>query len=149
MRIMQFGFGDPGAADYLPHRYPPDSVAYTGTHDNDTTLGWWKSGSSEAERHAATKYLEPLHEPEVCWAFIKAIELSQAVMCIVPLQDVLGLGSEARMNIPSRKDHNWEWRFEKNALTPALAARLAEVTRSAGREHNQFQKAAAADGFCA
>jgi 4-alpha-glucanotransferase len=128
--VMQFGFGDPGAHIYLPHRLTPNHVIYTGTHDNDTLLGWWKSGASEHERHAAETYLgcgtDGIH-----WAFIRAVQSSVASFSVIPLQDALGLGSEARLNVPSVKTGNFRWRYQPEWLTRELAeklARLAEVT---------------------
>jgi len=127
--VLQFGFGDPGAHVYLPHRLTPDRVVYTGTHDNDTTLGWWKS-ATDYERRAAEAYLGRC-EDGINWAMIRAAQGSAASLSVVPLQDVLGLGSEARMNTPSKKDGNYHWRFQPGSLTAALAeklANLAEVT---------------------
>jgi len=132
MRTMQFGFGDPGAHYHLPHRFETNCVAYTGTHDNDTTLGWWKSLEREDERRAVLAYVgEP--EDGMNWAFIRAVFDSVAKWAIVPLQDVLGLGSAARMNTPSRLDHNWNWRFQSGALTPELEQKLATLTATTDR----------------
>jgi 4-alpha-glucanotransferase len=110
MAVLQFGFGDPGARMYLPHRLTPDRVIYTGTHDNDTTLGWWKSGATDQERRAAETYLGPLDDG-INWALIRAAQTSVASFSIVPLQDVLGLGSEARLNTPSVKTGNYRWQY--------------------------------------
>ena len=118
---------------YLPHRFHPNVVVYTGTHDNDTTLGWWRNHASEHERSAASAYFAPLGEAEVNWAFIRAAIASVAVLCVIPLQDVLGLGSEARMNTPSQPDGNWRWRYLPQQLNSAVAGRLAELSASAGR----------------
>ncbi len=130
LAVLQFGFGDAGAHIYLPHRLTPDRVVYTGTHDNDTTLGWWQSGTSEAERRAVRAYVGPCDEG-LHWAFIRLAQESVASLSVVPLQDVLGLGSEARLNTPSVPEGNFRWRYRPGALTPALAeklAALAEVT---------------------
>ncbi|HET7205527.1 MAG TPA: 4-alpha-glucanotransferase [Terriglobales bacterium] len=129
MAVMQFGFGNPGAHIYLPHRLGPNRVVYTGTHDNDTMMGWWQC-CTDYERRCAQAYLGRI-DGDIHWAFIRAAQASVADLCIVPLQDVLGLGSEARMNTPSRPDGNWRWRYCPGALTPDLAERLsalAEVT---------------------
>ncbi len=131
MRVMQFGFGR-HAHQYLPHWYDDMTVAYTGTHDNDTTLGWWQNLASDAERRDAEIYLGR-DSDGIHWAFIRAVVASPARYCIVPLQDVLGLGSEARMNVPSRPDGNWTWRYEPGALTPALAQRLASLAEVSDR----------------
>jgi 4-alpha-glucanotransferase len=130
MAVLQFAFGDPGARVYLPHRLTADRVVYTGTHDNDTTLGWWNSTATEYEKNSALAYTGAA-EDGIHWALIRAAQGSVAGFSVVPLQDVLGLGSEARMNVPSVKDGNFKWRMQPNALTPALAvklANLAEVT---------------------
>ncbi|MGO9124301.1 MAG: 4-alpha-glucanotransferase [Terriglobales bacterium] len=130
MAVLQFGFGDPGAHQYLPHRLTPDRVVYTGTHDNDTTLGWWNSGAGEYARRSALAYLGCC-EDGINWAMIRAAQGSPASLSVAPLQDVLGLGSEARLNTPSVKTGNFRWRFQPGVLTPALAeklAALAEVT---------------------
>ncbi|HTO44145.1 MAG TPA: 4-alpha-glucanotransferase [Burkholderiales bacterium] len=134
MRVMQFGFGNAGAHIYLPHQFERNTVVYTGTHDNDTLLGWWQSSATEQERCHASAYLG--HDPEgMNWAFIRGAQASVADLCVVPLQDVLGLGSEARMNVPSRPDGNWTWRFEHGALRPELASRLATIAEVSDRNH--------------
>jgi 4-alpha-glucanotransferase len=129
MRVLQFAFGDAGAHIYLPHRYERNTVVYTGTHDNDTTLGWWGS-CAEHERRAALALLGEAADG-VNWAMTRLAQSSTANLAIVPLQDVLSLSSEARMNIPSIGNGNWSWRFPPGALRPELAqklAKLAEVT---------------------
>ncbi len=131
MRVLQFGFGNPGAHIYLPHLFEKNTVVYTGTHDNDTTAGWWRAGASEFERAQAQTYLGPLDDHGVHWAFVRAAQGSVADLCVIPLQDVLGLGSEARMNTPSQSEGNWTWRYQPGVLTTGLAealAALAEVT---------------------
>ena len=128
MAVLQFGFGDEGAHIYLPHRAAA-KVIYTGTHDNDTVVGWWNSGASEAERRHALAYVGRA-EDGIHWAFIRAAQDSPANLSIVPLQDVLGLGSEARMNTPSLHGGNWRWRCpaELPAELATKLAALAEVT---------------------
>jgi 4-alpha-glucanotransferase len=132
MKVLQFAFGDPGAHIYLPHNFAPNCVVYTGTHDNDTTLGWWQSGARQEERNDAQTYLGTL-QGGVSWAFIRAAFASVARMAIVPLQDVLELGSEARMNTPSRIDGNWGWRFAAGALDRELAGKLAALSTMCDR----------------
>jgi 4-alpha-glucanotransferase len=130
LAVLQFGFGNPGAHVYLPHRLTPDCVVYTGTHDNDTTMGWWKSGVSDYERRAVEAYLAPGNDG-VHWCMIRLAQSSVAMLSVIPLQDVLGLGSEARLNVPSVSNGNFRWRFRRGALTRDLADRLAvlaEVT---------------------
>ncbi len=133
MKVLQFGFGDPGAHIYLPQNFGPNCVVYTGTHDNDTTVGWWQSSASREERrHVATYFGEPgdgMH-----WALIRAAFASVARLAIVPLQDVLGLGSEARMNTPSLSDGNWGWRFAAGALTGGLVEKLAALSSVCDRQ---------------
>ncbi len=152
MRVLQFGFGNPGAHMHLPHRLERNTVIYTGTHDNDTTLGWWRNLATEDEkRHARAYFGLEDSEAEVPWGFIRAAEASVADLCMVPLQDVLGLGSDARMNVPSHPEDNWTWRYEAGALRPELAARLgvlAEVcdrdaaVRAAAAAHQQHDREA-------
>jgi 4-alpha-glucanotransferase len=131
MKVLQFGFSNPGAHIYLPHRYEPNCVVYTGTHDNDTTLGWFGSIQGE-ERRAAEEYVG-MHPAGMQWAFIRAAITSPAALCVVPIQDVLGLGSEARMNVPSRSDGNWSWRYLSGALRPEFAERLAKLSEVSDR----------------
>jgi 4-alpha-glucanotransferase len=131
MKVLQFAFGDPGAHVYLPHNYPNNCVVYTGTHDNDTTLGWWQSGAGAEERAHAQAYLGGT--ADVPWEFIRAAYTSVARLAIVPFQDVLGLGSEARMNLPSRPDGNWGWRFAAGAVKVEMAERLAGLSTMCDR----------------
>ena len=129
MAVLQFAFGDAGAHAYLPHRVGTNRVIYTGTHDNDTTLGWW-STLPEKERAAVIALIGPC-EDGVNWGLIRLAHLSPADVAIVPLQDVLGLGSDARMNTPSVAEGNFRWRYQPGALHAELArklAALAEVT---------------------
>ena len=129
MAVLQFAFGDAGAHAYLAHRVGTNRVIYTGTHDNDTTLGWW-STLPEKER-AAVQALIGACEDGVNWGLIRLAHLSPAAAAIVPLQDVLSLGSEARMNTPSVAEGNYHWRYQPGALHTELAkklASLAEVT---------------------
>ncbi|MBV9074088.1 MAG: 4-alpha-glucanotransferase [Acidobacteria bacterium] len=133
MRILQFGFGNPGAHIYLPHKYERNTVVYTGTHDNDTTAGWWKSGATKDEKAAVEAYLD-IDSSDVHWAFVRAAATSVADLCIIPMQDWLGLDSDCRMNIPSRPEENWTWRLEKNAITPKLTARIRNLVEVTDRD---------------
>jgi len=129
MAVLQFAFGDAGAHAYLPHRLSANRVIYTGTHDNDTTLGWWET-LSEAEQRAVQALIGPCQDGPN-WGLIRLAQSSPASFSIFPLQDVLGLGSEARLNTPSTKAGNYHWRYQPGALKPDLAeklAALAEVT---------------------
>jgi len=130
MKVLQFGFY--GAdSEYLPHRYPRDCVVYTGTHDNDTARGWY-AGLKPEERQRVYDYLGS-DGREIEWDLIRAALTSVAARAIVPLQDVLGLGSEARMNRPSEPGGNWHWRAHPDAFRPDLAERLRRVTEISGR----------------
>ena len=134
MAILQFAFGnDPQGPSFRPHNYPREVVAYTGTHDNDTTVGWWNStGAGDsvrtpedvAKEHAfAREYLHFLDEP-IHWVMIREVLASVANTAIVPAQDLLGFGSEARMNHPGTSSGNWRWRMRPGALDDQLALRL-------------------------
>jgi 4-alpha-glucanotransferase len=131
LAVLQFGFGDEGAHMYLPHR-AGGKVIYTGTHDNDTVVGWWNSGATEQEQRNAEAYLGCSNDG-IHWCFIRAAQCSAASLSIIPLQDVLGLGSEARMNTPSVYGGNWRWRFNSVQLTKDLAAKLALLTEVSDR----------------
>ena len=143
MRVLQFAFGnDPKADDYRPHNYPRNCVVYTGTHDNNTTIGWFReevTGDTtqsrkvrDAERQLALKYVGS-DGREINWDFIRLALMSVADTAIIPLQDVLGLGSEARMNRPATLGGNWVWRFRREMLTEEVKARLRELTMIYGR----------------
>ncbi len=133
MRVLQFAFGDRGAHMYLPHRYEPNTVVYTGTHDNDTTMGWWKTQAQPHEKRAAAAVLGA-DDSNVHWAFIRAAQDSVASLCVVPLQDVFGLDSSARMNTPSSSDGNWGWRYKQGLLTAESAKLLAEIAETTDRD---------------
>ena len=143
MKIIQFGFGEGKSTSLdLPHNYPVHCIAYTGTHDNDTTVGWFNSHAGEGstrsqkeidmEKSFALQYLhcEPSH---IHWGMMRAIWSSVACVTIAPVQDVLGLPSHARMNTPGIAHGNWTWRCEPNALTGDVASRLREMSLSFGR----------------
>lgn len=142
MRILQFAFGGDAQNHDLPHNYVRNSVAYTGTHDNDTTVGWWNSvAGSGSTRDAAeigreheycSKYLNT-DGREIHWDFIRAVWASVANTAIAPLQDALGIGSEGRMNLPATTSGNWAWRFKRDAISRQVVERLAELTRIYGR----------------
>ena len=142
LRILQFAFGtDPQAPLFAPHAYRRNTVAYTGTHDNDTTVGWFNDAGGdsrspaqvEKERRAALRYLGASDGGEIHWHMIRALYASVANLVLVPAQDVLGLGSESRMNRPGIATGNWRWRLAEGALTPALAERLHELVQTYGR----------------
>jgi 4-alpha-glucanotransferase len=142
MRILQYAFGgDPKNRD-LPHNYIQNCVAYTGTHDNDTTVGWFHSkagaGSTrdasqiDRESEFCREYLKS-DGSEIHWDFIRAVWASVADTAIAPMQDLLGLGNDARMNLPATDAGNWNWRFRKDDLTEEIAARLRRLTEIYGR----------------
>jgi 4-alpha-glucanotransferase len=141
IKVLQFAFGtDPQAPDFLPHNYRRRAVVYTGTHDNDTTMGWFNepgggestrsAAQTEKERVTAMRYLGSTDARRVHWDMIRAVYASVARTAMVPLQDALGLGAEARMNHPGTVARNWEWRAEASALSPELAAQLAELAKT-------------------
>ena len=138
MRVLQFAFdrnesGALGAGNrFLPHNHLPDSVVYTGTHDNDTTAGWYSS-RSPAERAALDRYA-PSPEGEISWRFIRMAMASVCRWAVAPMQDVLGLGSDARMNTPGTTGAaNWSWRAPADACGAAAAARLRDLAETYGR----------------
>ena len=142
MAILQFAFGsDAQGNDFLPHNYPKRKVVYTGTHDNDTVVGWWNAGVGDSTRTAAEVERERERAlayvggdgSEIHWDFVRTLLVSVADTAIVPLQDVLGTGSEGRMNLPGRGDGNWRWRYAASDLTPELRARLRAITEGSGR----------------
>jgi 4-alpha-glucanotransferase len=137
MSILQFAFGtDDQAGSFQPHNYVRDLVVYTGTHDNDTTVGWWSStGEGDStrstedvagEKDKAQRYLAT-DGREIHWTLIRTALASVAAIAISPMQDVLGLGSEARMNLPGRPDGNWAFRFSWDQVTPEVIRRLREM----------------------
>ncbi|MFG5409134.1 4-alpha-glucanotransferase [Piscinibacter sakaiensis] len=134
MRILQFAFGGDGRHAYLPHNHVPASVVYTGTHDNDTCLGWWRDAATPAERHAAGCYLGALgHDAcDLHWAMVRAASTSVARTAIFPLQDVLGLDGSHRMNVPGRMGGHWAWRFDEAMLGDAGRV-LRDITAISGR----------------
>ena len=134
MKVLQFGFSDEGAHTHLPHRFTAGTVAYTGTHDNDTTQGWWNSASN-AERAALETLVGPVADRPV-WPLIRAAEASVAEMAIVPAQDMLELGSEARMNTPAVSTGNWSWRAPEKCWTDELAGRLAALAEVTDRDND-------------
>jgi 4-alpha-glucanotransferase len=134
MRILQFGFGDRASHLYLPHKYVPNTVVYTGTHDNNTTVGWWQHGATAHERASVESYLQHIDGDEIAWAMIRTAARSVANLCIFPLQDILSLGSEARMNTPAEGHGNWTWRYKRDAILPGYAVQLAELMAVTDRD---------------
>lgn len=154
MRILQFGFSSDTKSIDLPHNYHKSVVVYTGTHDNDTAVGWFSSvageGSTrdaqqiEREREFCLEYLNT-DGKEIHWNFIRAVLASVANTAVVPLQDVLGLGTAARMNLPNSTEGNWVWRYKAGALTKEIGTRLKELTELYGRAKDISSADAVAD----
>ncbi len=148
MRILQFAFSSDSSNIDLPHNYTPNSVVYTGTHDNDTTLGWFDSragrGSTrdeeqiKRERKRCLKYLRS-NGREIHWDFIREVFASVACFAIVPMQDALGLDSSARMNLPASSEGNWGWRMRADALNKKIGKRLYEMAELYGRLQKREQ----------
>jgi 4-alpha-glucanotransferase len=127
MRILQFAFGGATEDRFLPHNYEHNAVVYTGTHDNDTTRGWFRT-LTEAENKFLRRYMPYLRDDDVSWDLMRLAWASVADLTLAPLQDVLSLGHEARMNFPGQPSGNWGWRFKQDMLTSAVIDRLADMT---------------------
>ncbi len=128
MKILGFAFDSGEENDYLPHTYTKNCVVYTGTHDNDTLIGWFQKAKEE-DRQFARDYLNSRSDDEIHWNAIRGAWSSVANMAISPVQDFLGLGSEARINTPGVAAGNWQWRLRHGVLTDELAERIAKLTR--------------------
>jgi 4-alpha-glucanotransferase len=138
MKVIQFGFSDKGAHIHLPHRYTTDSVAYTGTHDNDTTQGWWAM-QGQGERAAIEAYVGAVSERPT-WPLIRAVEASASQIAVIPAQDLLELGSDARMNTPAVAIGNWSWRVPEHSWTKELAEKLSAIVSVTDRENDPLGK---------
>ncbi|MGL4672453.1 4-alpha-glucanotransferase [Cetobacterium sp.] len=138
MKILQFAFDSREESDYLPHKYPKKSVAYTGTHDNQTTLGWYNNINS-IDKKFCDDYLknylnsENLNSLSINWKFIEALWSSNSNLTIAPLQDFLGLDDSARMNTPSTLGNNWIWRVDSSLLTESLEKQISVLTKKHNR----------------
>lgn len=132
MKVLQFAFGSGPGNPHLPFNYPRNCLVYTGTHDNNTTVGWFEELSA-AEREQVKDYLGCFSEAGIHWDLIRHALSSVANQAIMPLQDVLGLGTAARMNFPGTPEGNWTWRYPVGVLTEELADRLKHLTRLYGR----------------
>lgn len=134
MKVIQFAFDSRESSDYLPHTYPRNCVVYTGTHDNDTTRGWYHTVGKEARDFAKEYMCKPrLDEDTLTKDFISLAMGSVADLCVIPLQDYLGLGSEARINTPSTLGGNWTWRLTKGQLDKKTAKQIRQITKLYGR----------------
>jgi 4-alpha-glucanotransferase len=125
MRILQFAFGDDARNLFLPHNYVHNCIAYTGTHDNDTSIGWYQT-ANEKEKDLARKYLST-NGLDIAWRMVNCVFSSVAVFALAPLQDILQQGKEARMNFPGKSAGNWKYQFASNDLTPDLAIRIRQL----------------------
>jgi 4-alpha-glucanotransferase len=142
MRVLQFAFDDDAHNPHLPHHHVPNCAVYTGTHDNDTTMGWYHGSPGvgitlrpeqlQYRQHHCRVYLNT-DGHEIHWDLIRCALSSVAALAVVPAQDLLGLDSTARMNVPAVKDGNWSWRLEPGALTPEIGTRLRDLTELFGR----------------
>ncbi|MDI6786678.1 MAG: 4-alpha-glucanotransferase [bacterium] len=133
MKILHFAFGSDADNQYLPHNFPRNCVIYSGTHDNDTTIGWFSNSSSSQEKEYALAYLDKIDGSEIHWDLIRLSLSSVADMAIFPLQDLIGLGSKARMNLPGKALGNWKWRFTLQMLNDTYKNKLKEMTLLYGR----------------
>lgn len=135
MKVLEFAFDSREESDYLPHNYEHNSVVYTGTHDNDTIIGWYRT-MPQADRDYALSYVNAKHHSdlEIAWDFIRLAFMSVADYAIIPMQDYLGLGSEGRMNTPSTLGGNWTWRMNQGSLEDELALKIRNMIHLYGRE---------------
>jgi 4-alpha-glucanotransferase len=140
MRVAQFGFDEePDTAIHNPANYPEDVVAYTGTHDNDTAVGWFWGNNHRHDRRRLRKHRRQLLRDvgtkgdEINWDLIRLVMGSAAALTVTPVQDLLGLGSVARMNTPGVEENNWTWRMTEGALNEEVATRMAALTAETGR----------------
>jgi 4-alpha-glucanotransferase len=135
MRVLLFAFSDDDPKHpYLPRNYVKNCVAYTGTHDNNTARGWFANEALPAEKARLERYLgRPVTEETASVELVRLVMTSVADLAVIPMQDILGLGGEARMNRPAVPHGNWEWRILSSQMTPALADSLAAATEICGR----------------
>ena len=134
MKVLQFAFDPSEDSDYLTYKYQRNCVVYTGTHDNDTTAGWFEK-LSDGDKEVALRYMNSFYTPkeEQHWDLIVLAMRSTADTCIIPVQDFLGLGSEARINMPSTLGDNWKWRMTKGAFSEELKEKIRRMTKLYGR----------------
>lgn len=132
MKVLQFAFDANGESIYLPHNYDHNCVVYTGTHDNETTAGWITT-RTEQDREFLERYLNRKRDEDLCWELIRTAVASVADIAIIPMQDYLALGNEARINTPSTLGDNWKWRMSKGAATDELAEKIYGLTKMYGR----------------
>ena len=144
--MLQFGFGGDAGNPFLPHNHVPGAVAYTGTHDNATTLGWLRGLGRRELRRVRDHVGDPARSDPVSLVpkLVRVLQASVAAVAIVPMQDVLALGDEARMNVPGRAGGNWTWRVPRSTLRAGVAARLRALAESYGRSNDREGESRAA-----
>ena len=140
MKILQFAFDPKGDSEYLPHNCELDSVAYVGTHDNETIVGWLKNPDNKKAFGFAKRYLRLTTSEGYHWGFIRGLWASPSKLVLVQMQDVLGLDNTARMNIPSTVGENWEWRMQEGAITNDIVRKLKQLTKLYGRKGEEHGK---------
>ena len=135
MKVLLFAFGDDDPMHpFLPHTYPTNCVAYTGTHDNNTLMGWFENEITPEEKKRIFRYLyRQAPVDEINWEMIRLVMMSVADIAIIPMQDILSLGEEARMNQPATPSGNWRWRLLPEQITPDIEERFLTMTETYGR----------------
>jgi 4-alpha-glucanotransferase len=139
MKVLQFAFDPSGESVYLPYRYDKNCIVYTGTHDNDTTKSWVDT-LSRKELAFVKKYLGVKNKKDICSRLVRAALESVADTVIIPMQDYLELGHEARINTPSTLGGNWEWRMDREACTQELLDKMFSLAHTYGRIPRNTQK---------
>ena len=139
MKVLQFAFDTREDGDYLPHNYEKHCVVYTGTHDNDTILGWFKTAPKESIKYAK-EYLRLSKEEGYNWGMMRGAWGSVGDMAIVPMQDLLDVGSEGRMNTPSTLGMNWQWRTVDGQITTKLAKKINHYMEAYGRKRKEAEE---------
>jgi 4-alpha-glucanotransferase len=134
MKVLEFAFDSREESDYLPHNYTPNCIVYTGTHDNNTIKGWYEDLKPE-DRQLSIDYMNNASTPkeQIHWDFIRLALASVAKLAVIPVQDYLGLGGEARINVPSTLGKNWRWRLLSGEMTDELAHKCRKIARLYGR----------------
>ena len=134
MKVLEFAFDDTENSDYLPHKYTENSIVYTGTHDNETLVGWYET-MSRKDKSFAREYMGCRHTPkkEMHWEFIRLAMASPAKLAVIPVQDYLGLGAEARINEPSTLGKNWKWRLLSGELNSDVLKQCRRMAKLYGR----------------
>ena len=138
MKILEFAFDSREESDYLPHKYPKKSIAYTGTHDNQTVVGWYKT-LNKKDKTFCDNYLNnflkdrDIQDSSINWKFIEALWSSNSQLVVAPMQDFLGLDDSSRMNIPSTLGNNWIWRVDSSFLDSKLSQKISILTKKYNR----------------